>query len=247
MPIPSVIPTPDVFQARKILAVQPHYDDNDIGAGGTLAKLHEMGAVIIYLTVTDDLMGVLDPAIPPDKASAQLKREQEQAGNIIGVSQQYWLGYPDAGKYDYFAVRQKIITHIRMLRPDFIFTPDPWLHYEAHRDHVQTGLAAADAASLYGLLRIPGDPQVDAAYQPYDLLGIAFYYTAEPNKAVDISSTRLKKEQAIQSYASQFTPEDMQGLLRVLDIKERSYAEGRGYTHAEGLKVMNTSQLHCGL
>jgi LmbE family N-acetylglucosaminyl deacetylase len=50
----SVIPTPDIFQAKKILCVQPHYDDNDIGAGGTLAKLHEAGAEIIYLTVTDD-------------------------------------------------------------------------------------------------------------------------------------------------------------------------------------------------
>ncbi len=29
---------PDLFEARRILAVQPHYDDNDIAAGGALGE-----------------------------------------------------------------------------------------------------------------------------------------------------------------------------------------------------------------
>jgi LmbE family N-acetylglucosaminyl deacetylase len=37
MTIETILPTPDVFSARRVLCVQPHYDDNDIGAGGTLA------------------------------------------------------------------------------------------------------------------------------------------------------------------------------------------------------------------
>ena len=28
------IPGPDVCEAKRILAIQPHYDDNEIGAGG---------------------------------------------------------------------------------------------------------------------------------------------------------------------------------------------------------------------
>lgn len=98
MALESIIPVPDVMQAKRVLAVQPHYDDNDIAAGGTLAALHAAGAEIVYLTVTDDLMGVIDASLSPGAAAAQLKREQEAAGKIIGVSQHYWLGYPDAGK-----------------------------------------------------------------------------------------------------------------------------------------------------
>jgi len=109
MTLLSIIPTPDIFQARRILCIQPHYDDNDIGAGGTLALLHERGAEIIYLTITDDLMGVLDATLTSEAAAAQLKREQEQAGQFIGVSQHYWLGYPDAGAYDYYDLRHQII------------------------------------------------------------------------------------------------------------------------------------------
>lgn len=159
MTLSSIIPTPNIFQARRILCVQPHYDDNDIGAGGTLAVLHEKGAEIIYLTVTDDLVGVLNVSLPSEAAAAQLKCEQERAGQFIGVSRHYWLGYPDAGSYDYFDLRRQIIKHIRMLKPDFLFTPDPWLQYEAHRDHIMAGQAAAEAVTLFSLPRLSSDPK----------------------------------------------------------------------------------------
>ena len=67
---------PDVNVAKRILAIQPHYDDNDIAAGGTLAALAQCGAEIHYLTVTDDLIGVIDAALSPEDAAAQLKAEQ---------------------------------------------------------------------------------------------------------------------------------------------------------------------------
>jgi LmbE family N-acetylglucosaminyl deacetylase len=248
MALESIIPVPDVMQAKRVLAVQPHYDDNDIAAGGTLAALHAAGAEIVYLTVTDDLMGVIDASLSPGAAAAQLKREQEAAGKIIGVSQHYWLGYPDAGKYDYFELRGEIIKHIRLVKPDFIFAPDPWLAYEAHRDHIQTGLATAEAAINYELSRLPSsDPSVDAAYDGHELLGVAFYYTREPNTAIDISHTREKKEQAVRCYQAQFSPDDMAQLMMVLELKSRQFAEGRGYSHAEALKVLHPTALHCGI
>jgi LmbE family N-acetylglucosaminyl deacetylase len=248
MPLESILPIPDVLQAKRILAVQPHYDDNDIAAGGTLAALAEAGTEVSYLTVTDDLMGVLDASLSPEAAAAQLKREQEAAGRIIGVRRHYWLDFPDAGRYDYLDLRAGVIRHIRLVKPDFVFAPDPWLAYEAHRDHIQTGLAAAEAAILYGLARIPGgDVAVDAADSGHELLGIAFYYTRDPNTAVDISGTRGKKEQAVRCYRAQFSPEGMDQLLMVLDFKSRQFAEGRDHSHAEGFKVLNPAALHCGV
>ena len=248
MTLESILPVPDVMQAKRVLAVQPHYDDNDIAVGGTLAALHMGGAEIVYVTVTNDLMGVIDASLSPVAAAAQLKREQEAAGRIIGVHQQYWLGYPDAGKYDYFELRAGIIKHIRLVKPDFIFAPDPWLAYEAHRDHIQTGLATAEAAILYGLSRLSSsDPSVDAAYGGHELLGIAFYYTREPNMMIDISQTREMKQQAVRCYQAQFSSDDMEQLIAVLNFKASQFAEGRGYSHAEALKVLHPTALHCGI
>lgn len=247
MSMSSILPTPDLWQARRVLCVQPHYDDNDIGAGGTIARLAEEGAEVWYLTVTDDLMGVLDTSLGDDAARALLRDEQARAGAILGVKAQYWLDYPDAGRYDYFDLRRRIIEHIRMLSPDLVLAPDPWLPYEAHRDHIQTGQAAAEAAVLYALPRITTTPEVDDAYKPHELTGVAFYYSHEPNTAVDITSTWEKKAESIRSYRAQFSEENLEQLLFVLDARQRMYGEAHGFEQAEGLKVMQPLQLHCGL
>lgn len=240
----SPLSRPDLSGAKTILAVQPHYDDNDIPAGGTLAALAGNGAVLYYLTVTDDLVGVVDQSLSDEEMAARLKDDQRRAGEIIGVAGHYWLGNPDAGQYDYFAVRRDIIKHIRMLRPDFLFTCDPWLPYEAHHDHILAGRAAAEAAILYNFTRIQTDPQIDAQFEPYDLTGVVFYGTAHANTIFDITPTREKKHRAIDSYRAQFTVEDMQMLHLFLDFKERGCAAGESFSHGEPLKVLRPLYLH---
>ncbi len=136
MPAELRPPLPDLFQAHTVLAIQPHYDDNDLGAGGTLAALSRAGARVIYLTVTDDQVGVRDPLLPTEDTQIALRRDQTAAGQIIGVAEQVWLGYPDAGPIDYYALRADLIDAIRRLQPDVIFSVDPWLPYEFHQDHV---------------------------------------------------------------------------------------------------------------
>jgi LmbE family N-acetylglucosaminyl deacetylase len=241
------IPGPDPQAAKRILAIQPHYDDNDIGAGGALAALAAAGAEVDYLTVTDDLVGVLDASLSDEEATAQLRGEQERAGAEIGVRRQYWLGFPDAGDYDYYALRREIIRHIRMLRPDFLFSVDPWLPYESHGDHLKTGRAVTEAALLYGFPRLATDAEVDRSYEPHALTGIALYFTLAPNHVLDISATRERKHRAIDAYRTQLTPETLDLLHRGLDFKEREWAQGKGFSHGEALKVLGTGQLHCGL
>src|SRR5262245_7935274 len=102
MTIESILPTPDIFSAKRILCIQPHYDDNDMAAAGTLFQLAKRGAEVIYLTVTDDLMGVNDVSLSDEEAAQVLKRDQAAAAEIVGVKENYWLGYPDAGDFDHF-------------------------------------------------------------------------------------------------------------------------------------------------
>ncbi len=103
-----LIPIPKLMGARRILCVQPHCDDNDIAAGGTIAALSSAGAEVFYLTVTDDLVGVIDPQLSDKTATAELRADQARAAGEIGVSAHYWLGHPDAGNYDYFELRTGI-------------------------------------------------------------------------------------------------------------------------------------------
>lgn len=238
---------PNLLAAKRVLCVQPHYDDNDIGAGGTVAALRAGGATVYYLTVTDDLGRRFSAGRRGLLATARLRREQQAAGALLGVSEHYWLGYPDAEQYDYYELRRNIIKYIRLLRPDFLLTVDPWLPYEAHRDHVQTGLAVAEASYLQGMTRPEGDPEVDRRHEPYGVTGVGFYFTQAPNTLVDISAYRELKYQALATYETQISPAQLAGLTYLLDMKQREYGAGKGFAFAEGLKVLAPGQMHCNV
>jgi LmbE family N-acetylglucosaminyl deacetylase len=248
MIIESILPTPEIFEAKRVLCIQPHYDDNDIAAAGVLTQLARNGAELFYLTATDDLMGVVDHSLSEEEAAQALKRDQFAAGQIVGVKEQFWLGYPDAGEYSYFDLRRDFLKYIRMLKPDFVFAPDAWLTYEAHRDHIQTGLAAAEAVMFAGLTKIgSSDLAVDAAYEPHSIQGIALYYTREPNTIADITATWEDKIAAVRCYQAQFDAAGMEQLVFALDMKSQQVAQGEVFARGEPLQVLHPSALHCGI
>jgi N,N'-diacetylchitobiose non-reducing end deacetylase len=248
MTFESILPIPNPLDASRVLCVQPHYDDNDIGAGGTFAQLAKNGAEIIYLTVTDDLAGVVDTSLTAEAATESLARDQRAAGKLIGVKEQILLNYPDAGEYDYFALRRDILKHIRKLKPDFVFTCDPWLTYEAHRDHIQTGYAVAEAVLFSSLLKIPSsDPAVDAAYEGHSIQGVVFYYTREPNLIVDVASTWEAKVAAIRCYETQIPSREADQIVLALQRKSQQICTDKDFKLGEPFKALHPRALHCGL
>jgi LmbE family N-acetylglucosaminyl deacetylase len=237
----------DLASAERVLCVQPHYDDNDLGAGGTITALAAGGATVAYLTVTDDLVGVLDETLSDAEATERLRAEQHQAGEAVGVAEQRWLGLPDAGEWDYFELRRGIIAELRRFRPDVVFTVDPWLPYEAHQDHLRVGRAVAEASFLQRMKRLRVDPEPDADWEPHEIAAVVFYFTREPNLCFDISASRERKHRAIDAYRAQFTEEQLRLLHLGLDAKEREWAEAEPFSHGEALKVLAPGAFHVGL
>ena len=249
--IPSLLPTPDIFSCRRILVIQPHYDDADIAAGGTLAALADAGATIRYCTMMDDLVGVVDESLGDEEAAASLLRDQRAAAKIIGIQELTHLDYPDAGNWSRFNVRPDLFREIRDFRPDAIFAADPWLRVEAHRDHWEAGSIAAEAAILFGIPRLASsDADVDArwrASQPTDVRAVAFFYTDEPTTFSPIDATWERKAAAVSEYHAQFTDEELPQLVATLDAKAQLVARigveagllPRGTHRAEPLKVID--------
>ena len=87
---------------------------------------------------------------------------------------------------------------------------------------------------------------IDSAYKGHDIHGIIFYHTREPNMIMDISAIWETKIEAVRCYDAQFTPQEMDQLVRALDAKSRQVATGQAFERGEPLKVLHTSALHCG-
>jgi len=238
------IEIPDIMKAKRVLAVQPHYDDNDISCGGTLAALAKNGAELYYLTMSDDLVGVIDETWSEDESTRRLRDDQTRAGAIIGVKHQYWLGYPDAGEYNYYDVRRDIVKHIRMVCPDIIVSMDPWMLYEAHTDHIQAAKATAEAAILYDFMRLKTDPDVDREYRGHKVRAVVFHATSFPNTIFDISATIQTKNEAIRSYKAQFPEDAFDGLVKRTMNYARYIAREKEFEYGEALKIIPPGLLH---
>lgn len=241
--VKDLIPVPELMAMRRVLCVQAHPDDGEIGAGATVARLLRAGSEVVYLTVTDGGAGTEDASITPQELVRIRRREGEEAARLLGVTRMIWLDFPDGGCLQLPAVREKIIEAVRRVCPDALMVMDPWLPYEAHSDHRTTGLATAEAALLSGYPH--ACPQhLAEGLAPHAPEAVAFYGTSRPNTFIDVTATWPLKLEALSKHESQFTPESLEMIGAYLTAKAREHAAGRGFELAEAFKVLSPIHLH---
>ena len=247
MTVKDFLPIPNVEACRRLLCVQPHPDDNEVGAGATVAKLARSGCEVIFLTVTDGCKGSLDPSVKPADLAALRQREIEKSAALLGVKRCVSLGIPDGSYPDEELLCRKIAAVIREVKPDMVMTCDPFLPYEAHPDHRRVGMAALEACLFAGNPHFPADPEGRAA--PWDVSGIALYNTNAPNTFVDVGATWELKFQALAAHESQFPSEALGQLKVYFDYKAAEYALKAGAkgpnARAEAFKALAPQHLHC--
>jgi len=222
-----------------VLSIQPHPDDTEISAGGTVAMLTARGCRVVYVTVTDGGAGTTDPGVSWHELVGIRAREQEEAARILGVSELVWLNYRDSELRPTVELRDRLVTLVRRYRPDLILTVDPWLPYEAHPDHVATGLAASQAFFFSGLPNV-NRQDLEAGLQPHYAQYIAYYWTRRPNLYIDVSDKMELKVRAMAAHRSQLTPELLDLLVKYSEL----HGADSGYRYAEAFKVLNRHALH---
>lgn len=241
--VKDLLPIPELLSMRRVLCVQAHPDDCEIGAGATVARLVQAGSEVVYLTVTDGGAGTTDASTAPPELARIRRREGEDAARLLGVKQMIWLDFKDGCCLELPAVRDKIIEAVRQVRPDALMVMDPWLPYEAHTDHRVTGLAAAEAALLSGFPHI--SPQhLAGGLAPHAPVAVVFYSTSRPNTFVNATAAWPLKMEALSKHKSQFTPENLEMIVAYLTAKAGEHAAGRGFELAEAFKVLSPTHLH---
>ncbi|MCF8564216.1 PIG-L family deacetylase [Alicyclobacillus tolerans] len=247
MDIRQALGLPHLLDAKRIVCVQPHPDDNEVGAAGTLIEMSKRGCEVIYVTVTDGRAGSEMQTAEPQELAHIRRQEMFRAGAIVGVTKHIELGFPDGGDYRVHQVTERLVAVLRQYAPDVVMTVDPWMPYEAHPDHIKTGKAVAAAvlfASNGVLFPMSGAPT--------PIPQVAFYATSYPNTYVDITSHWDEKLESIHTHASQFDNPEWPMLSGYLAYqanevyrswkKDTDPEDFAGY--AEAFKVLATKQLH---
>lgn len=242
MNVKKLLGIKDIRDVSSVMCIQPHPDDNEIGAGATLALLAARGVNIIFVTVTDGRYGNNDPSITPEQMIAIRRAEKNEAGELLGVQKHYDLGYEDGGEYSEREVARSLVPLIRKEKPEMVMTVDPWTLYEAHPDHYKVGRATSEALLAVGRV---GSPE---AGEPHHVRQVAYYASGFPNAFIEVTAYWEIKMQAILKHKSQFDNEEWPLLSQYFTYQAGEYFKQLGLEKQRGLaeafKVLSPRQLH---
>lgn len=211
----SVIQYPKFEEIKSALFIQPHPDDNEIGAGGAMALLAKRGIPVYGLTVTEGRGG--SDIYTPEQLSEIRKNEADDAMKITGAINLGDLGYHNTNPIVHEKLVEDIVRVIRQVKPDAIFTIDPYLPNEMHPVHIKTGKAVEEAYLRCGQKSYPfhEDWQHEDAFKPRTL---GFYYTEDDNTIVDITEVFNTKLDAIRAHHSQMQENDVLMLKKLFEL-----------------------------
>jgi len=176
-----------------IIVAGPHPDDQELGMGGTIAKLADQGHRVLLLDMTD---GEPTPFGDPVTRAEEARR----AAEILGVKR-VCIGLKNREVVHDVAARHAVAAVIRRHQAQILFVP---FFQDAHPDHVATTRIMEDARFDSKLTKtdIPGEP----IYPQW----LFYYYcthlrwVADPSFLVDITGYEDRKRDAIVAYHTQF-------------------------------------------
>lgn len=186
-----------------IAAIFAHPDDLAFFAAGTIARWAEEGHKIFCICCTNGEVGTLRRDLTKKEVANKREEELDSANNILGITEKFMLGYPDAGFINGHELRKQLVYYVRKHKIDRVITFDPWVKYEIHPDHVVVGRMAAEAGAFSAFPLLYED-QLKNGLEPYACSEVWFMGLLghSPNAIMDISQVMEKKVQAALQFDS---------------------------------------------
>jgi LmbE family N-acetylglucosaminyl deacetylase len=203
-----------------VLAIGAHYDDIELGAGGTIAKHISNGDNVTLVVVTDSSYSGFDNKVLRTKEQAH--QEGAAAAKILGANRPICLEYETKRVVygaDLIEDLNKIIVDNKI---EIIYTH--WIH-DVHQDHSAIGKATLNAAR----------------HVPRILMYRSNWYITShqfiENFFVDITPHISKKIKSIEAHKSECEKRGEKWMKFVL---QQNYNTGikMGLDYAEGFEVV---------
>jgi len=231
----------------RILVVGPHPDDQELGMGGSIARLAAQGHDVLLLDVTDG-----EPTPHGDHATRA--GEAAAAASILspdpGVHpaaravRRLLLGLPNRFVEHTLEARHRVAGVIRAWQAEIIFTP---FFEDAHPDHRAVTRIVEDARFDAKLTKIDMPTPTDAwtgeampAGDPVYPRWLFYYYAthlrwvADPSFVMDITGQLETKLASIRAYHTQFVlPEKNRRVVEWLEAEAAYFGSRIGTAAGE--------------
>ncbi len=137
-----------IDQFKNVLVLAPHTDDGELGAGGTISKLIEIGANVYYAAFS-----TAETSVPKGYPKDVLKTEVKNATKKLGIKEENLIIFDyEVRKLSY--VRQEILEELIELRKkvffDLVLMPSLKDIHQDHTTIAAEGLRAFKNTTLLG-------------------------------------------------------------------------------------------------
>jgi LmbE family N-acetylglucosaminyl deacetylase len=192
----------------RALVIVAHPDDAEFGAGGTIARLTEMGTDVRYLVLTDGASGSADPETTRERLAQLREAEQRSACAQLGVDDVELLGYPDGFLESSIEVRRVVAARIRRHQPELVITLNPELRWSSwgyvnHPDHRAVGDLVLHSINPAASTRLYDLTLIDEGLEPWDVAELWLMGFGDGYDLVDISATFTRKIEALRCHETQ--------------------------------------------
>jgi LmbE family N-acetylglucosaminyl deacetylase len=219
------------------MVVVAHPDDAEFMAAGTVARWARAGSEVTYVIVTKGDKGSDDASMTPSQLAAIREEEQRRAGEILGVANFVFMGYPDGYLQPTLDLRRDLARVIRTYRPDVVICFDPTNrfltdNYVNHPDHRASGDATVDAVFPTTRDRLTFPELLADGLQPHKVSQLWLGASDKPNTFIDIGDTLDLKLDALRAHPSQFGEEVVEFARQLA----RWGAEGQPFDSGESFR-----------
>lgn len=225
---------------RRGMVVMAHPDDAEYSSSGTVAKWCAAGWEVVYVLCTDGSKGTDDRSVTPEELARIRRREQIEAGKVLGLKDVVFLDHPDSYLQPTLELRKQIAGEIRRHKPDVLITMYPMRNLDGgygfgHPDHMAAGEAAMSAVFPTARDHLTFPELLDEGLEPHKVSEVWIAGHPSPDIWIDVTETIDTSIRALLRHTSQLSGSDRE-VAGFMKRGRRERARGKGMQYAEAFK-----------
>jgi LmbE family N-acetylglucosaminyl deacetylase len=223
------------------MVVVAHADDAEYGCSGTVAKWCSEGWEIVYVICTDGSKGSTDRNMTQQELSGIRRREQINAGKVLGLKETVFLDYEDSMLQPTLELRRDISREIRRHRPDVLICTSPVRNLDSmrgagHPDHLAAGEAALAAVFPAARDHMTFPELLKDGLEPHKVAEVWVMAYREADHWVDVTGHMDTSIKALSQHVSQLGGRSAEEIGESMRKGRSKTGADKGMQYAEGFK-----------